>query len=262
ELRIHFDSREHSRKTFSAIFDGNFDDDPSEVLGEKEINTAILNGYRLVGKILSQKLKENRRTVAEFTEYLFGRVQIMREKVPDETDLNHYFEIMNNRGEQLEKHEVLKSKIMEVLNGIPDAMERQQSQSCLHTVWEACANMERYVQMGFPPAQRSAIFGDKDWGRFDIADFDALRGALHSASRDSSAQPIVRTLIEIIGTAQGGDEKKEVEDEAPERFNTVINFANFLLHVLRVETEVDIPLDDKRLVSTFESEVLKQPDAV
>jgi hypothetical protein len=262
DLRIHFDSREHSRKTFSAIFKGNFDDENFKPLGEKEINTAILNGYRLIAKILPQKLKENGRTVAEFTDYLFDRVQIMRVKVPDDTDLNHYFEIMNNRGEQLEKHEVLKSKMMEVLNGIPDEMERQQSQSCLHAVWEACANMERYVQMGFPPAQRSAIFGGNDWGRFDVVDFDALRGALHNAGRDSSAQPIARTLIEIIGTAQGGAEKKEVEDEAPERFNTVINFANFLLHVLRVETEVDIPLDDKRLVSTFESEVLKQPDAV
>lgn len=29
----------------------------------------------------------------------------MRVKVPADTDLNHYFEIMNNRGEQLEKHE-------------------------------------------------------------------------------------------------------------------------------------------------------------
>lgn len=262
DLRIHFDSREHSRKTFAAIFEGNFDNDPSEVLGEKEINTAILNGYRLIGKILPQKLKENRRTVAELTDYLFGRVQIMRVKVPDDTDLNHYFEIMNNRGEQLEKHEVLKSKMMEVLNKIPDLDERQQSQSCLHAVWEACANMERYVQMGFAPAQRSAIFSDKNWGRFDVADFDALRGALQKSGRDSSVQPIARTLVEIIGTAQGGVEKNDAEDEAPERFNTVINFANFLLHVLRVETELDVPLDDKRLVSTFESQVLKQPDAI
>lgn len=262
ELRIHFDSREHSRKTFAAIFDGNFDADPSKVLGEKEINTAILNGYRLIDKILPQKLKEHRRTVAEFTDYLFGRVQIMRVKVPKDTDLNHYFEIMNNRGEQLEKHEVLKSKMMEVLNKITDPDDRQQSQSCLHAVWEACANMERYVQMGFAPAQRSAIFGEKDWGHFNVADFEALRGALQKSGSDDSEQPISSTLDEIIGTAQEGVEKKEVVDEAPERFNTVINFANFLLHVLRVETEVDIPLDDKRLVSTFETEVLKRPDAI
>ncbi len=39
--------------------------------------------------------------------------------------------------------------------------------------------------------------------------------------------------------------------EAPERFNTVINFPNFLLHVLRVDTQADIPLDDKRLLDTL-----------
>ena len=262
DLRIHFDSREHSRKTFAAIFDGNFDDDPSEVLGEKEINTAILNGYRLIGKILPQKLKENRRTVEEFTDYLFCRVQIMRVKVPEDTDLNHYFEIMNNRGEQLEKHEVLKSKMMEVLSKISELDERQQSQSCLHAVWEACANMERYVQMGFAPTQRSAIFGEKDWGRFEVTDFDALRSALHTPGGEGSAGTVAHTLDQIISTAHWGVEKSATEDEAPERFNTVINFANFLLHVLRVETEVDIPLDDKRLVLTFETEVLKHPDAI
>lgn len=262
ELRIHFDSREHSRKTFRAIFEGNFDNDPSEVLGEKEINAAILNGYRLIAKILPQKLGENGRTMKEFADYLFGRVQIMRVKVPDDTDLNHYFEIMNNRGEQLEKHEVLKSKMLEALNRIPDPAEREQSQSCLHAVWEACANMERYVQMGFEPAQRSAIFGDKDWGRFEVADFDALRGELQKAGRIGQRQTIARTLDEIIATAQGGVEKEELEDEAPERFNTVINFANFLLQVLRVEMKEDIQLDDKRLIPTFETHVLKQPDAI
>jgi hypothetical protein len=262
DLRIHFDSREHSRKTFAAIFKGNFDDENSKPLGEDEINTAILNGYRLIAKILPQKLRESGRTVEEFTDYLLGRVQIMRVKVPDDTDLNHYFEIMNNRGEQLEKHEVLKSKMMEVLNKIPDLDDRHQSLDCLNAVWEACSNMERYVQMGFPPAQRSAIFGDKDWGRFDMGDFEALREALHHASRESSSQPIARTLVEIIGTVQSVVENKDAEDEAPERFNTVINFANFLLHVLRVETETNIQLDDKRLVSIFESEVLKQPDAI
>lgn len=262
DLRIHFDSREHSRKTFSAIFDGHFDNDPSEVLSEKEINTSILNGYRLIAKILPQKLNENGRTVTEFTHYLFERVQIMRVKVPDDTDLNHYFEIMNNRGEQLEKHEVLKSKMMEVLNGIPDEVERQQSQSCLHAVWEACANMERYVQMGFSPAQRSAIFGDKDWGRFGLADFDELREALLTKSPDSLDDPIALALSEIIGSPQASGKKEKIEDETPERFNTVINFANFLLHVLRVKTERDIPLDDKRLISIFESEVLKQSDAI
>ncbi|MDR6164128.1 DUF262 domain-containing HNH endonuclease family protein [Pseudomonas fluorescens] len=256
-LSIHFDSREHSRATFAAIFEKKFNDDPAEVLTKKQINTGILNGYRLIQKVLPQKLNENDVTPQQFADYLFRYVQIMRVKVPTDTDLNHYFEIMNNRGEQLEKHEVLKARMMEHLQGC------EQSQNCLHAVWEACANMERYVQMGFTPSQRSSIFGDKDWGQFGLADFDALRAALHSSQEVAAKQETRLTLDQIIAKAPVAAKQDESSEDAPERFNTVINFPNFLLHVLRVDTQADsVPLDDKRLLDTFEANVLKQPDPV
>ncbi len=253
ELAIDFDSREHSRQTFSEIFNGRFTDDPAEVLDPKEINTAILNGYRLIKKILPQKLAENKIDPQQFSDFLFENVQIMRVKVPKDTDLNHYFEIMNNRGEQLEKHEVLKSRMMEALK------DDKESQSCLHLVWEACANMEKYVQMGFSPKQRDAIFGGKDWSSFDVNGFEALREKVTQLTDGLSDRGSEQTLDEIIGQSRG-DFKPSKDDESPERFNTVINFPNFLLHVLRVQTEQDVPLDDKRLISTFESIVLKGDD--
>ncbi|MBW8354064.1 MAG: DUF262 domain-containing HNH endonuclease family protein [Pseudomonas sp.] len=255
-LSIHFDSREHSRATFSAIFEGKFNDDPAEVLAEKQINTGILNGYRLIQNLLPQKLKENNVSLQQFYDYLFRYVQIMRVKVPADTDLNHYFEIMNNRGEQLEKHEVLKARMMKELQGC------EQSQNCLHSVWEACANMERYVQMGFTPGQRGSIFGDKDWGQFELADFDALRAALHSSQEVVAKQETRLTLDQIIAKAPVAAKQDESSEDAPERFNTVINFPNFLLQVLRIDTKADIPLDDKRLLDTFEAYVLKQSDPV
>ena len=256
ELAIDFDSREHSRQTFSAIFKGQFTDDPAEVLGQQEINTAILNGYRLIKKILPQKLAEIRVSPQVFAGFLFASVQIMRVKVPKDTDLNHYFEIMNNRGEQLEKHEVLKSRMMELLK------DDKEGQNCLHVVWEACANMEKYVQMGFTPIQRDAIFGAKDWGQFNMSGFDALREALKQTVGVESDWGSEQTLDEIIEKAGGSVEPDCENDESPERFNTVINFQNFLLHVLRVETKQDIPLDDKRLITTFETWLLKSADPI
>lgn len=255
-LSIHFDSREHSRATFTAIFEKKFNNDPAEVLTKKQINTGILNGYRLIQKVLPQKLKENDVSPQQFADYLFRYVQIMRVKVPADTDLNHYFEIMNSRGEQLEKHEVLKARMMKELQGC------EQSQNCLHAVWEACANMERYVQMGFTPGQRNNIFGSNNWGQFKLADFDALRDALHNSQEVTARRDTRLTLEEIIAKAPTGAEQAESGDEAPDRFNTVINFTNFLLHVLRVDTQADIPLDDKRLLDTFETHVLKKADPV
>jgi hypothetical protein len=261
ELKLHFESREHSRTTFEAIFKGGFKHDPAEHISAQEQNSAILNGYRLIKKILPLKLQEKDLTQQQFCAYLFNRVQIMRVKVPRDTDLNHYFEIMNCRGEQLEKHEVLKARMMEVLNGIGDPAEREASLLCLHTVWEACANMERYVQMGFPTEQRNAIFGEADWSSFTVTDFDALRAALTCAAKKTAGPGIEQTLDQIIGQTSGFDKEADGKENLPERFNSVINFPNFLLHVLRVVSRENLALDDKRLITTFEKHMLDaQPE--
>ena len=66
-------------------------------------------------------MSEGKKTIVQdFADYLFSHVQIIKVEVPPDTDLNHYFEIMNNRGEQLEKHEILKAQMMSVLNTITD----------------------------------------------------------------------------------------------------------------------------------------------
>ncbi len=259
ELKIHFKSRENSRHTFEVIFGGNFNNDPADLLKPDQINTSILNGYRLIKKLLPLKLHENNVTIEEFARYLFQMVQIMRVKVPDDTDLNHYFEVMNNRGEQLEKHEILKSRLMEVLEKITGETERENSKNCLHHVWEACANMERYSQLGFTPTVRSRIYGDKDWGRFDVDDFDELRNILEASADEP--ETVAQTITEIISAISVGQQEDDT-DEASERFNTIINFPNFLLHVLRIMLRADVPLDDKRLISTFDSYIIKADDNV
>lgn len=255
QLVIDFESRELSQKTFSVIFQNIFKNDPAEELHPNETNSAILNGYRIIKKLLPIKLKENRLKLEKFSEYLFDKVTIMRVEVPHDTDLNHYFEIMNNRGEQLEKHEVLKSRLMEKLDDDTD-------EKVFHQVWEACANMEKYIQAGFTPKQRHKLFGEKDWGLFETSDYDDLKEKLLFANNedgdeDGGDEHVELQLSQIINSSgKLGGEFSELDD-TPERFNSVINFPNFLLHVLRVVTKKDIPLDDKRLISIFEEHLLK-----
>ena len=250
ELNLYFDSRPNSRNTLAKIFEN--EHTKLNLDKEEETNTAILNGYHLIEKIFRQKFTENKIEPKHFFDFLFKNVLIMRVKVPKDTDLNHYFEIMNNRGEQLEKHEVLKSRMMETLK------DDKESQNCFHSVWEACANMEKYVQMGFTPDQRDAIFGGKDWSRFDVNGFEALREKVAQPTDGLPDGDSEQTLDEIIGQAKVP--VKQSQDDV-ERFNSVINFPNFLLHVLRVQTELDIPLDDKRLIPIFEEHILNKDDA-
>ncbi len=54
----------------------------------------------------------------------------------------------------------------------------------------------------------------------------------------------------------------EESDDSPDKFNSVVNFQNFLLHVLRVQTAKDeVALDDKRLIDIFEKELPAKEDA-
>lgn len=77
--------------------------------------------------------------------------------MPENTDLNRYFEIMNTRGEQLEQHDILKASLM---SNLRDAAERR----LFAAIWEACSDMTGYVQMHFISKNnsvREAIFSSE-----------------------------------------------------------------------------------------------------
>jgi len=252
QLNIGFDSRPKSTDTFVAISQRV----ALHRLSGDNYNEGIVNGYTLIEKSL-EKLKG--KSLQKFSKYLFDNVHIMRVEVPEDTDLNHYFEAMNNRGEQLEKHEVLKARMMAVLNDIEDGDDRESKINALQKVWEACANMERYIQYGFTPNERHQLFGKNDWGQFQIDDFDELVGCLDYSSDTSKAMSLSKIIRKPV---HGAGKSKEGKEEAPDRFNSVINFSNFLLHVLRVHTQENVSLDDKQLIEQFEGYLLDGDDPI
>ena len=266
-LGIHFECRQASSRTLEAAFHGVLVKDEPESLADEDVNASIRAGYRLVRQALDTELKgRSGRTVTipEFAEYLLDRVCIVRVKVPEKTNLNHYFEIMNNRGEQLEKHEVLKSKLMDVLDRHSLGGEREANRRCVHAVWEACMEMERYLQMGFSPPVRNRLFGKDDWSTLQVAGFDELRDALEDVGKESEVADEEMTLESIIHAPAAPTSLERSEDNPPEQFNTIINFPNFLLQVLRVhvaeDTGAEVNLDDKQLIDAFDGYIETSPD--
>ena len=236
KLNLSFDSRIIASNTLSYLFNG-------ESLDNKECNVPIQQGYYDVKKSLAKILADNKLTIKNFCEYFFEKVTILRVLVPEDTDLNHYFEIMNSRGEQLEKHEILKAKMLEIL-------EDDNLKYAFNLIWEATSNMEKYVQYGFSVAQRDELFGKNDWnnlvGKEDV--YQKLQ--IPTANQTTEETLTIRELL--TKTAEPISDNSSTTDESPDRFNTIINFANFLLHILRIQTKSDVPLDDKRLLELFE----------
>jgi hypothetical protein len=240
KLNLAFDSRVKSTETLQNIYDGN--------VSRYNFNTEIKSAYEDCLKILERVIKDKKNfTIQQFCDYLFQKVLILRVPVPADTNLNHYFEIMNSRGEQLEKHEVLKAKLLEILS------TNEVETKAFNQVWEACSNMEKYVQYGFSVSERNLIFGNNDWNKIEATSFDDLSSKL---TNNQASENQKLSAFDILKGQKFFQNKNEQDNENPDRFNSVINFPNFLLHVLRVQQKKDIPLDDKRLLDTFD-EVLK-----
>lgn len=264
QIKLNFESRKTSTKTLNAALKGSFD-------SNSNYNESIKEAFELICNILPIKLSENNLKIEEFCNYLFDKVKILRVPVPEDTDLNHYFEIMNNRGEQLEKHEILKSNLLEVFNQIEDQETKKLYSDCFHIIWEACSNMEKYVQYGFSTEQRNNLFSSNNWDNFTCKNpedvFDKLKNKLNNDGKitysiENSNQEKTSLTIDEIIAGKTLNKPEYLSDDSPERFNSVINFPNFLLHILKIQTQTDIPLDDKRLLKTFKDEIEKQTDKV
>lgn len=245
DINLSFESRKISDKTLKAVFGNKFQDENYEV--------NIRAAFDICRNEIKKKTAEHGISINTFANYLYKYVKILRVTLPDTIDLNHYFEIMNSRGEQLEKHEVLKAKLMASFKH----SERQGVYSfCFNLIWEACQNMERYVQYGFTPEQRNVIFGAEDWNNLLVNSFDEFVNKIISINSEHTdyrgKQEIALTIDDLIKPVEL-IQARSGEEYYPDRFNSVITFPNFLLHVLRIQTDNEaVALDDKQLISSFE----------
>lgn len=233
DINLTFDSRPKSSRALDDIYKG------TNNAGAEEPNMHA--AFNIMQRYFKTKGLDAEAKTQQFFEYLLDNVTILKVVVPPHTDLNHYFEIMNNRGEQLEKHEVLKAKFMATL-------ENDEERSCFSVIWNACSNMARYVQMSFPSDLRRAIFGD-DWQAMP-KNFDAIQGK-HTSKEEKQDAMTLREIIEHKVFSSKSDDEREKD----ERFGSVIDFSNFLLHVLKLmKPEENVSLDDKKLIDMFMSE--------
>ena len=216
-------------------------------------------------EIINKGIHEWGGNKTNFAKFLLEKVEIIRTEVPEGTDLNHYFEIMNTRGEQLEKHEILKARLMKKL---PKGIK----QSLFAKIWGACSDMSRYVVMGIiEPELRKNIFGE-DWTNIPktfTEIVDNYKGEEKDTTPDVDSQKNGNSesdepsIISLIGSYNYKIVQSIQDNEFTNgSFNSVIDFPNFLMHVLRIYLEQnpkdkvvrDISLDEKYLLSYFDEE--------
>ena len=225
-------------------------------------DAGIHEGYSIINQFFKQNETLNR-SREKFSDFLLTKVTVVRASLPPNTDLNRYFEIMNTRGQQLKQVDIVKARLMSKL---PNQYERE----CFAWVWDACAEMDSYVQMSLTRGDtslRNKVFGD-EWSWLEVTSFASLMESRPQSGINSSRQSsegVSLSLDEALSKYAKELESNSTEDEGNERFRSTIEFPAFLLHVLRImkgdEVEDEGLLDDKRLIKSFDDAVNNVPDA-
>ena len=245
---LSFDCRSKSNCTLAYIRS-----DARKSEGKEELlDQSILLAVDIIKKKLAREFGDRVEDQKKFVDRL-KHVVLYRIEVPEHTDLNRYFEIMNTRGEQLEQHDILKARLM---NYLDDACERE----AFARIWEACSDMTGYVQMHFSVEDREKLFVEQ-WS--SLSSEDALR-ELCKGKRRSEGKSEGLDITEIIDSKSKEEDEDGTQEErdAEARFESIIDFPYFLLHVLRVfcrvkrlsmdgAEELGSLLDDKLLLNDF-----------
>lgn len=243
KTEIHYDSRPEVERFLQSLASGvdASGSDPST----SHFSDAIGTIKEEISKI------ENKDT---FRDYVLNNVCLVREIMPGDTDVAAYFEIMNNRGEQLQEHEIVKGILLGKLKDNPKL-----SKVCA-SIWDACSQMDERVQKSFDTNIRKALFGE-DYDSFTLNDSNFKEYLLSIDSDEIITEGL--NLDEILnGKAPEKSNNKSEEEDIPEadREESIIDFPNFLMHVMKLyyndkikgNKEIDeIRLHDKYLLKTF-----------
>ena len=205
----------------------------------------LTRGYRHAKDALKKVLEERQLNPQFFVDYLFDNVIIFRSILPEDLDLNLYFERFNSRGEQLEAHEILKAQMMSKFG------EDQEMAQKFARIWDACAEFDKPVASQFKMRRKRA---DDFQERERIFGWHFTNYSFHNIYNDIDFhQNERRKLSDILGkkiTEKNIEVDKDFGD-----YTTVIDFPTFLLHVLAIaegKKTDEIQLDDKKLLALFD----------
>lgn len=224
--RIEFAIRPEVKAFFNAVLKGAENQTPQA----RQLDAALEE----MRSFLSNK-KATPEQVTELTRFIKENVQLVLTTVPENTDLNKLFEVINNRGVQLQHHEILKARLLDLMD---DTIDRESYSQ----LWEACAYMNDYVERNLKRATGLDLLplyvAKTERSNFNIerlvdAEYVLTKLNRQHENRNTWSLETILTSNEI--TLSESDTKPKFDDvDAPDRVNSIISFSMLLQHTLRI----------------------------
>jgi hypothetical protein len=199
---------------------------------------------------------------SDFTRFVFEKVQLVLTRVPAHTDLNKLFEVINNRGVQLQHHEILKAKFLHFLSG--DSGERDR----YATLWDTCAHMGNYVEKNLRDIGRiriAELFDNESakLGEESLSSANKVLAALHHLHQnEADADPLdLLAVLALPNVAENPPDGTDTETYEAREVRSIVTFPMLLQHTLRIwlarHQRPDLPrILDKELLHLFSDHFL------
>ena len=229
EPRIRFAIRPEVSRFFAALLDG-------RAASDEQKAAALSYAMQVMEGYFTHRTDDTHRIdLVKLGTFIRDRVQLVLTLVPANTDLNKLFEVINNRGVQLQHHEILKARLLALL---PDRAERE----AYGQMWDACSFMGAYVEKNLRTVKGIKLIPlynveDAKRDREMLSDPLVIRDVLLELGtqqdlRHHSLDDILNDetlLTEPSNNASENNEAYEADD-----VRSIIGFSMLLQHVLRL----------------------------
>lgn len=228
QIRISMPLRENEEKWLSDFIKKTRDKGFGEKLtAPNSIHEKILGGLKTIQTWFEQNFEDNQEKEGNFSTFLYNKVCFALVKLAEGTDLNQFFVRMNNRGKQLEKHEILKARLLGILQKGDTSGEWKKYAK----IWDLCSDMDKYI---FQSASDRNILNSSNDGSRNIS---------------NASEPSLLNILAKEDVKNNGIDT--YENNGVERVKSIIDFPTFLLHVAKLERAKDIPINKDKLLESI-----------
>jgi uncharacterized protein with ParB-like and HNH nuclease domain len=256
KLRLQFSIRENVSEFFTSI------DQVSNKINEASNDFSDLmqvgKARNLILQLIEKHLVDEEEKQA-FSKFIFEKVSMVKTTVPPSNDLNKLFEALNNRGAQLEHHEILKARLLSFIKNV----DKRQKYAKL---WQACSVMDNYIErviaLEIGSAQNIADIYHNGFSLQKVLEFFDYRESNKELSLSDVIQnPEKYSTISDTFKKELNHHPEATEDEF-EPVRSILSFPQLLLHTLRIflylQEKKDIQrINEKELLEIFDNHFLK-----
>ena len=169
--------------------------------------------------------------------------------LPQDVDIVKYFEVMNNRGKQLEKHQILKAKFLEIL--------KDEKEIDWAKIWDYCSNMNVYVEDSIYYGDLKKDEKDIEKVRKNFRDFIEKNEIPENFKGEVCDDKL--SISDIIDDNIDMGIKEKEEFYIRKEYGSIVKFPIFLIHILKIFLAKDnkskqMKINDRYLIEYYTKE--------